>query len=874
MRKTVLLLLSSVAIIGCSRISEENANTPVQPAGQQALPEEAGQVPGLMVVQFDDDMLALIEEDLAAGRMQTKSEGLNELLEELGIEEISPVFPEDECPEEFRARERAFGLRNFYYVRYDVQAAPLTKASADLASLPGIVLAEPQNQIAIQDFNDPMLRQQWHYNNTTVKGADVNVFPVWEEYTTGNPDVIVSVVDEGVDLAHEDLAANCIPGGPDGSKNFSTGSYVIDPMSHGTHVAGTIAAVNNNKLGVCGIAGGDAAKGHKGVRIMSCQFFGKNRDGSAADAIRWGANHGAVISQNSWGYIVDINNDGRISADELERAKSLKIGATEKAAVDYFIRYAGCDASGKQKADSPMQGGIVIFAAGNDNIAYGAPANYEKILAVGATDRNARRSDFSNYGDWVDICAPGTQIYSTLPENSYGASNGTSMACPHVSGVAALVVSQCGGSGFTADMLWTKLVNSANPNIIQSGERNIGPLVDAYAAILYGDSGEPGVITDYEVSAQSNNINFSFSVPEDSEGKANYAVMLFASKNRASIANLDPSHPNSDVQSASVLTSTLEVGATATGTIRLLDFEQNYYVTVVPYSYSRTYATPAPVKSVVTDINHAPTAALAEEGPFVRKNYEVFSIPLSIEDPDGHDLTVTYKAGGKADILRVSPYTGAYEIYVTGPDEDAGTFNGKVSVKDAYGLEASLDVSFTLLPNNKPKVISQPENKVLDTPGGSFTFKSGDLFYDEDGEPLSYNISVNNPSVLHAIISNGDEIIVTALRYGVGTITIVATDAKKESAQLSFSIMIRQAGVEVSLYPTPVEDMLYISTGLTEEECEISLYNAAGTLVYKGTQTMSAFNPASINMVKCAPGRYGVTFTYAGKKYNQTVVKK
>lgn len=876
MKKTALLTVAVLAALAsCSRL-QENQPAPEGQATPEAtsIPEDAGTVPGVAVVQFDDDMLALIEEDLAAGNVRTKSSSLNVVLEQLGISAISPVFPEEECPEEFRARERAFGLHRFYYVEYD-RNLPVTRAAASLNALDGILSAEPQYEVRLNDtFNDPMLRNQWHYNNTTVAGADINVVPVWNEYTTGNPSVIVSVVDQGVDLQHEDLAANCLPGGPEGSRNFANGNYDVEPMPHGTHVAGTIAAVNNNGKGLCGIAGGNAAKGHQGVKIMSCQFFGTKRNGSAADGIRWSANHGAVISQNSWGYVVDLNEDGRISADELERAKGLKIGGAEKAAVDYFIKFAGCDANGKQLASSPMQGGIVIFSAGNDNIEYGAPANYEKILSVGATDRNGRRSSFSNFGDWVDICAPGSDIYSTLPDNQYGRMSGTSMACPHVSGVAALVISQCGGQGFTADMLWTKLVMSARTDIIKTeAGKPIGPLVDAYAAIQFGDSGDPGQVTDYTVSAQSNSIHFSFAVPEDSEGKANYAAMLFASKNRNSIQNLDPGYPGADVITASVLTSTLEVGATATGTISGLEFEQNYYVTLVPYSYSRVYANKAPVKSVRTDVNHAPTIALSESGSVTRKNYEVFSIPLDVVDPDGHELTVTYKSGSKADVLRVSPFTGQYEIYVTGPDENDGTFTGTVTASDPYGLSASLNVSFTLLPNHKPEVVSVPENVLQEAPGGSFTYQPDKLFRDEDGEPLSFAISVTDPNVIHAV-SNGTDIIVTALRYGVGTVRIVATDAKKESAELEFSFLIRPSSQEVSLYPTPVIDKVYVSTGVQEEECEISVVGAAGGLVYQGTHTVSAFKPAEINLVSCAPGRYSVVFTYGGKKYKQTIVKK
>ena len=120
------------------------------------------------------------------------------------------------------------------------------------------------------------------------------------------------------------------------------------------------------------------------------------------------------------------------------------------------------DNSGNQLPNSMMKGGVVIFAAGNDGIENGAPANYAPVIAVGAISKDGTKASYSNYGSWCDIAAPGTDIVSTLPNGQYGNLTGTSMACPHVSGVAALVVSYCGGPGFTNDMLKEKLLKSAN----------------------------------------------------------------------------------------------------------------------------------------------------------------------------------------------------------------------------------------------------------------------------------------------------------------------------------------------------------------------------------------------------------------------------
>ena len=182
--------------------------------------------------------------------------------------------------------------------------------------------AKPFN--AGDPFNDPYYYLQWHYHNTTqvggYAGADINLPDAWK-ITAGKPNVIVNVVDEGADYKHVDLAANMwvntaelngLPGVDDDGNgyvddvygyNFADNTGAITPGNHGTYTSGTIAAVNNNGIGVCGIAGG-TGKGD-GARIMTSEIFGgaSGANGAAtAAAIAYGANNGAVISQNSWGY--------------------------------------------------------------------------------------------------------------------------------------------------------------------------------------------------------------------------------------------------------------------------------------------------------------------------------------------------------------------------------------------------------------------------------------------------------------------------------------------------------------------------------------------------------------------------------------------
>ena len=490
-RITLLLASISFCITACSVSETDPVGTsePSAPQSQALNPF----LPGRVTVQFDDAMTVLVEEALAEGEtVPTKAPVLGGVLTDLGISSLRRVFPD---AGEYEPRTRREGLHRFYYVEFD-ESVPVTKAAGELENVPGIVSVTRQLPVRTRAFNDPYFGSQWHYVNSRYKGADINVQKVWDEFTVGDSKVIVSVVDEGVNLNHEDLQGNVVPCYEDGtgSYNFNNDTPTVVPtQGHGSHVAGIIAATSNNGLGVAGVAGGDAAKGIQGARVLSCQIF--DLYGAQPDiyqAIKHGADHGAVILQCSWGFSPDMDGDGFTTDEEiaLYRSYTIKDLPEYKAAIDYFIKYAGCDNDGNQLPDSPMKGGVAIFASGNDNFDYDPLVSYEPIIAVGAFGATGNKASYSNWGDWVDIAAPGGDakqgIYSTLLGNSYGGSDwqGTSMACPHVSGVAALLVSYFGGPGFTAEECRTRLVRGAVKDFF-TGSRYIGRKLDAYGAFTY-----------------------------------------------------------------------------------------------------------------------------------------------------------------------------------------------------------------------------------------------------------------------------------------------------------------------------------------------------------------------------------------------------
>ena len=425
----------------------------------------AGAIHAKLTPEMEQQLQNRILRAQAGGIVQVGVKTIDELNVRYGAAEWRRIFPH---AGEYEAAHREFGLHLWYEIVLK-PAADVNAAAAEFGNTPAITLAEPVAKIKRianvpadpetadttrvesrpqATSNDPYFPYQWHYHNTGQVGVadvDINLTEAWNA-TRGNNRVIVSVVDGGIDAAHPDIAANYL-----GGRNFvSSGGVTAD--EHGTHVAGTIAAVSNNGLGVAGIAGGSGSG--DGIKLLSCQIFEGENSAGGASAIVWGADNGAVISQNSWGYEVK--------------------GAYNQSALDairYFIANAGKKPDGSPRDNTPMVGGIVIFAAGNENDdGNWYPGAWDEVVAVASIGPTGKRAYYSNYGSWVDITAPGGDVkvtsrtvYSTLPNSNYGYMQGTSMACPHVSGVAALILSNYGHTGYTPAELRARLLASVRP---------------------------------------------------------------------------------------------------------------------------------------------------------------------------------------------------------------------------------------------------------------------------------------------------------------------------------------------------------------------------------------------------------------------------
>ena len=757
---------------------------------------------------------------------------------------------------------------------------------------------QTRNQPTVSAFNDPLLTKQWHYYNDgsisprAKKGADCNLKPVWEKYTTGKSNVIVAVVDGGIDITHEDLVDNLYinekekngQAGVDDdgnglvddvygynfveAKDVVGGKIEPDNEGHGTHVAGTVGARNNNGIGVAGVAGGNGAA-DSGVRLMSCQIFrGKDEQGDGAAAIKYAADNGAVICQNSWGY---SSTSGVTAMPQLL-----------KEAVDYFIKMAGCDANGQQRANSPMKGGVVIFAAGNENKDFAAyPACYPPAVSVSAMAWNFAKSSFSNYARWITIMAPGGDqdtfgteggILSTVPKSKvpsgYAYFQGTSMACPHVSGIAALIASYFGRQGFTNDELKSRLITAYRPfNIDELNPGYKGKLgkgyIDAEAAFETDTKIAPEKVGTLTLTPDFVDITAEWSIAKDEDKTAAF-YRLYISPNDLTAENIK------DMTFKEINGMGHSLGEKLRFTFNNLQDNKTYSIAVVAVDRWGNLSEPA-IQKCTTKLNHAPEVTNFPEKVIELNNNERKTFSFNVADPDGHNWDIRAIGETKGVSYSINQATVTVNLI---PVLQAGSYTCTFVLTDDLGAKSEKSFTFKVIPYMPPKLEQPFANYIIGLDEGPLNI-SLKGHYTGSGNQLSYKANVANGGIASVQVSN-DQLQVKPLARGVTRVSVLASDGRQTSSDGSFQIRVveRKSAPVYAVYPIPAKTDINALLNPEVTQAEFVISSTVGEQLMSATVTPDKNSVATLDLSKLRPGTYKLTVHTSKGNHTQMFIKR
>lgn len=778
---------------------------------------------------------------------------------------------------------------------------------------------------------DPLLQHQWHYTCDGYdggfydfkfeKGADINLFPAWD-IETGKKSVIVAVIDAGVRYDHPDLIGSMWDNPKEPGTcgyNFYKDTSAVEPDFHGTHVAGTIAARNNNGIGVCGVAGGDGTP-ESGVRLMSLQIFKKtgeanmpNKGDTAGNdeigrAFQFAAENGAVIANCSWGFAYDKDNP---------YAYPDEIPAAIQAGIDYFIRVAGTDSeTGQQKPDAPMKGGVVIFGAGNDSARdiKIVPSHYDEVIAVGAFNREFKVTDYTNTGDWLDILAPGgethqvkyTGILSTISEDfktviigkgfygnpitgeeylfpgdaDYAYAQGTSMATPHVSGIAALVVSKFGHNkpGFTNTELKERLLNALKPlNHEEINPSFVGKIgrgyIDAVIALeenrnLVPEAVEAAKITS-TVDYFTAKIQWPITKDEDAVNKVAIGYEVYLSSEPLKADQLPES-----LRQATIKTGGKKEGEELTYKFEGLTDGTTYYVAIVGVDRwgNKSKAT---LHQFTTTLNHAPEIKGMPESVVLKNTEPYHKIDITLSDHEGHTLRHDFTGD---EMEGVSLVRNGNNISITiVPIQAAGTYNYSLTVTDELGKSTTETFSLSVVSYNPPTLVGSVENVKLTVGEPASTIDLGVLFEVASGFPTTYTAESANPNVVEASISeDGKRLTLLPKGEGVTRVTISISDGQV-TRSTSFEVSVNGLGTEeiYALYPLPAHSYMKILTKRGIPTLSVTVTTARGEILKQEQLIVNEqTNEATLHTDWLVPGVYTLHINTGNNVIRRTIVKK
>ncbi|MCT4614358.1 MAG: S8 family serine peptidase [Marinifilaceae bacterium] len=942
--KIILVFVFVVFIYSCSEDNdiykyETNIGNPI--SCHSDLNSNSDVVPNQKNVKFKKELISKFNNQKNELVYPTNCTELDEFMKSLSVVKISRLFPYAGKDE---GKQVKSGLNRWYTLYYKDEAVVKRKTYNEkhVEFMEDVYIPKlDEYSIKLVDhnytkattgiFNDPYFPKQWNLENegnignyfsipqgqniiSSIKSADINAIKAWN-INTGNPDVVVAIVDGGIDIHHPDLKANLWTNEdevPDNNIDDDNNGFIDDihgynfvdnngeivGHDHGTHVAGVIAAVNNNGIGISSIAGGDGSP-NSGVKIMSCQIFKPNPDydpndedspksistkstSETARAIVYGANNGAIISQNSWSY--NVGSTPRVVKD----------------AIDYFNQNAG-----SSDVENNMKGGLVIFAASNDSsIKKHYPAAEKSVISVAAYAPDFSASWYTNYGNWIDISAPGgsspyeskfpyesrfatSEVLSTVitPEgkSNYGYMQGTSMACPHVSGIAALIASKYMSSGYTAEQLKSKLLGatkSINPNDYTKPKyhNKMGRgFIDAFVALsdenkLIKPLNPNFVESDFETSP--NSIKIKWNSPKSSDYKITEIAFykLFVSESKITESNHKSDFVEKNIINAVYLSKDDEMDFV----FNELDSGKEYYFALKTYlkngNSSDLVILPNPVS---TKVNHAPKiSALKKYNNINLYGNDKLELFFKVNDPDKHQWT--FKTNYNS-YIQSERKNNQIIVRLFANNFYKGQKTLELEVIDEYGLSSVHRIIFNIIEDEKP----YSKNKTRDIYvklNKNTEIDLLDYIGDEDESKLKFTVvDLVSSQIITSVDGNLLNVLSKLKRNS--TILIQACDSHDQKTNFTFELIPYSNEGIYRLYPSIVTDILYLALGdKIKGNVQIFVRNVAGSVVYESSIDTLELDPQKkthvLNMSFLIPGKYKITIENNSKSYSEYFLKK
>jgi len=673
--------------------------------------------------------------------------------------------------------------------KFTISGMSTKEAIARLKSHQAIEYVEPDYQVSIAGTpDDPRFDELWGLNNEGQTGgtadADIDAVEAWD-ISTGSRDVVVGVIDTGIDYSHSDLASNMwvnsseIPG--DGIDNDGNGfvddvhginaiTNSGDPMDdegHGTHVSGTIGASGNNATGVVGV-------NHE-VSLVGCKFLDAAGNGSTSDAIK-------CID-----YMVGLKNAG----------VNLRVLNNSWGGGGYSQALADAIAS-SEAADL-----LFVAAAGNDTIDNDVnphyPSNYENasVLSVASTDQTDNISWFSHYGlTSVDMGAPGSAILSTTPGESYASYSGTSMATPHVAGAAALVLSI--NPELNTQELKELLMSSGDANAALQGVTVAGTRLNVNQALIDADP-TPGFkisanpLTQQVVAGQA--ANYTFTIGSIAQWDEEVTLELSSALDGAYLST-STARPGDDVM-LNVETDTDtqwgEYELTVTATAGDIVKEQSVKLMVQPVGLNDfTYSS-----NVSVDIpDNSPVGAVSVIN--IPDDLTVFGTTANV------DITHTYSGDLVVKLVSAQGTQVTLQSNVGGSSDDivrsftSESFNGEVAtgdwtlqVEDTAAADTGTINTWSLTLSAIGEVSPQPPRAGFDVETQGLTVNFTDTSTDSNNDITQWSwdfgdgatSSDQNPMHVYAASGNYDVVLSVTDSEGntsTSTQTVVVSDVELE----------------------------------------------------------------------------------------------